>query len=178
MSQIVEKSSQIGQEGELELERGRRRVGRGARVGWGAGEEGKVSVAHLYRATTRVGTNVLTFVPGGGSDRYKCTSLTFVSGGWEMAPTRPCKKAFVLVGASNRYRCSYLYRDYKYPVQIKNRSRIYVRFSSSGKITCVTVSSTMPHTSHVASCTTSFSRRFVRHWLTRDQGLRQNLPAS
>jgi hypothetical protein len=42
------------------------------------GEEGKIVVAHLYRATTRDGRNVLTFVPSGGSDSYKCASLTFV----------------------------------------------------------------------------------------------------
>jgi hypothetical protein len=57
------------------LERGRRRVGRGFGQ---RGEEGKIVVAHLYRATTRDGRNVLTFVPSGGSDSYKCASLTFV----------------------------------------------------------------------------------------------------
>jgi hypothetical protein len=43
-------------EGELELERGRRR-----RVARGLGqwkEEGKLAVAYVYRATTRVGTNL------------------------------------------------------------------------------------------------------------------------
>jgi hypothetical protein len=130
--------------------------GRGARVGekkktsgeGGSGrgeEEGKIAIAHLYWATTRAGRNVLTFVQGDGSDRYKCTSLTFVPvgatdrytcvafllGGWEMALTQPCERAFVPVGVSNWYKCSYLYRGQKYPVQIKNGHGIYVRFSSS-----------------------------------------------
>jgi hypothetical protein len=80
---------------------------------------------------------MLTFVPGGNSDWYKCTSLTFVpvgatarykcvafvSGGWEMVLARPCERAFVPVGASNRYKCSYLYRIQKYLVQIKKSAR-------------------------------------------------------
>jgi hypothetical protein len=51
-------------------------------------EEEKIAVAHLYRAKTRAGTNVCTFVPGGVLARYKCDGLTFVP-----------------VGATNRYKC-------------------------------------------------------------------------
>jgi hypothetical protein len=98
------------------LERGRRKVGRGLRPG----EEGKIVVAHLYRATTRAGTNLLTFVPGGATTQYKCE--VFVLGGWEMAPTRPCERAFVPGSGSIRYKCSYFYRGQKYPVQMKNRA--------------------------------------------------------
>jgi hypothetical protein len=39
--------------------------GRGAQAGE---EKGKIAIAHLYPATTRAGTNVLTFVLGGGFD--------------------------------------------------------------------------------------------------------------
>jgi hypothetical protein len=45
---------------ELELERGKRRVGRSAR----AGGEGEIAVAQLYRAIKRPGTHVLTFSSG------------------------------------------------------------------------------------------------------------------
>jgi hypothetical protein len=65
----------------LELERGRRRVGRVGRGARAGGEEGIITVAHLYRAKTRASTNVPTFVPGGAFARYKYEDITFVSGG-------------------------------------------------------------------------------------------------
>jgi hypothetical protein len=43
-----------------------------------------------------------------------------------MAPTRPCDRAFVPVGASNRCKCSYLYQGKKYPVQIKKTDLEYM----------------------------------------------------
>jgi hypothetical protein len=94
-------------------------VGRGARAGE---KEGIVANAYLYGAKTRVGTIVLTFVPGSGSDRYKCEANTFVpvrattwheceafvSGRLEEAPTCPYEGAFVPSSSSTRYRCYYL----------------------------------------------------------------------
>jgi hypothetical protein len=78
MSEIMEKSSQIGQKlPKSPLGRGSSSWGEEEEE-WGgarAGEKGDIAVGHLYRATTRVGTNVLTFVWGGCSDRYKCAGL-------------------------------------------------------------------------------------------------------
>jgi hypothetical protein len=74
----MEKSSQIGQKlPKSPLGRGSSSWGEEEEE-WGgarAGEKGDIAVGHLYRATTRVGTNVLTFVWGGCSDRYKCAGL-------------------------------------------------------------------------------------------------------
>jgi hypothetical protein len=72
----------------------------------------------LYRVFFLPGRNVTTFIPGGGSTRYKCEASTFVTdkaatrykckafvtGGEEEAPTRSCEGTLVLGGGSNRYK--------------------------------------------------------------------------
>jgi hypothetical protein len=69
-------------------------------------------------------TGAYILVPGEAIIQYKC--VAFVLGGLEMAPTQPYERAFVPVGASNWYKCSYLYWGQKYLVQIKNKPGIYV----------------------------------------------------
>jgi hypothetical protein len=44
--------------------------------------------------------------------------MEFIPDGWEMTLVRPCERAFVRVGPSNRYKCSYLYPGQKDPAQI------------------------------------------------------------
>jgi hypothetical protein len=88
-SEIVEKSSQIGQK------LARAPLGRESlswreeeqECGGGLcrGEEEKIAVAHLYRAKTVVSScrykcDDLTFVPVGATNRYKCE--VFVRDGW------------------------------------------------------------------------------------------------
>jgi hypothetical protein len=78
---------------------------------------------HFYWIFFLPGTNVATFIPSGGSARYKCEANTyFVSGrattrykceafvpGWlEEAPTRPCEGTFESGGGSSRYECPHL----------------------------------------------------------------------
>jgi hypothetical protein len=90
-------------------------VGRG--LGQGE-EEGIIAVSHLYRAKTRAGTNVPTFVPGGVLTRYKCEDITFVPdratnrykceafvlGRMDQVATSLCDRAFVPIGGSNQYK--------------------------------------------------------------------------
>jgi hypothetical protein len=96
-------------------------------VEWGGGlgqgeEEGIIIVAQLYRVKTRVGTNVLTFVPGGLEEAPTCPcEWVFVSGGFEEAPMHPCEGAFVPDGGFTRYKYYYLYRKQKYPDKCKIR---------------------------------------------------------
>jgi hypothetical protein len=53
--------------------------------------------------------------------------MEFIPDGWEMTLVRPCERAFVRVGPSNRYKCSYLYQGQKDPVQIiKKTGRGYM----------------------------------------------------
>jgi hypothetical protein len=134
MSEIMEKSSQIGQKlPKSPLGRGSSSWGEEEEE-WGgarAGEKGDIAVGHLYRATTRVGTNVLTFVWGGCSDRYKCAGLTFVP-----------------VGASTRYKCEAfvpggLHQAFIPVVKIPNingKSKPWTNlpfFSSASQINCL-----------------------------------------
>jgi hypothetical protein len=80
----VEKSSQIGQKlprvplGRESSSWREEEEEYGGGSSRGEEEEEKIAIANVYRATTRACTNVLIFVPSGGSDWYKCTSLTFV----------------------------------------------------------------------------------------------------
>jgi hypothetical protein len=97
-SEIVEKSSQIGQK------LARAPLGRESlswreeeqECGGGLcrGEEEKIAVAHLYRAKTRVVQMCIHLYRVVSSCRYKCDDLTFVP-----------------VGATNRYKCQVFVRD-------------------------------------------------------------------
>jgi hypothetical protein len=55
-----------------------------------------------YRGVSWPDINIVTFIPGGGSARYKCEASTFVPSG---ATTRYKCEAFVPVGVIARYKC-------------------------------------------------------------------------
>jgi hypothetical protein len=76
------------------------------------------SVVHLYQTKTRFGTNVPTFVPASGSDRYKCEANTFVPSG---ATNRARGHLYRVVAppGTNAIICT----RGKYWVQIKNQAK-------------------------------------------------------
>jgi hypothetical protein len=73
----------------------------------------------LYQWKASPGTNGITFVLGKAFARYKCE--TFVTGGLEMAPPRPCEEPFVSSSSSTRYKCYSLYQG-KIPCTNKKSS--------------------------------------------------------